>query len=123
MLWRVSGHLRLEGLEGRGACAAPCLCLLRVAAPALTADSCCLHATCCSLSPHYNYGFLLTTPLNPISRTSPPAPTVVHTPQGLGRLVAGEVAYLQLPIMLQQYVDHGGCLFKVYVLGDTSGGR
>ena len=28
---------------------------------------------------------------------------------------------LQLPIMLQQYVEHGGCLFKVYVLGDTYG--
>ena len=27
----------------------------------------------------------------------------------------------QLPIMLQQYVEHGGCLFKVYVLGETSG--
>lgn len=46
---------------------------------------------------------------------------VVHTPRGLERLVAGQAAYLQLPVMLQQYVDHGGCLFKVYVLGDVSG--
>ncbi len=46
---------------------------------------------------------------------------MVHTPRGLERLVAGQAAYLQLPVMLQQYVDHGGCLFKVYVLGDTSG--
>ena len=51
----------------------------------------------------------------------PLPPAVVHTPRGLQRLVAGEAAYLQLPVLLQQYVDHGGCLFKVYVLGDTSG--
>jgi hypothetical protein len=47
---------------------------------------------------------------------------VVHTPGGLERLVAGEAAHLALPVLLQQYVDHGGCLFKVYVLGDTYGG-
>lgn len=56
----------------------------------------------------------------------PPAPAlpcaVVHTPGGLERLVAGEAAHLALPVLLQQYVDHGGCLFKVYVLGDTYGG-
>jgi hypothetical protein len=50
------------------------------------------------------------------------APAVVHTPRGLQRLVAGEARFLQLPVLLQQYVDHGGCLFKVYVLGDASGG-
>ena len=53
--------------------------------------------------------------------TSPTPPVVVHTPRGLQRLVAGEARFLQLPVLLQQYVDHGGCLFKVYVLGDTSG--
>lgn len=35
--------------------------------------------------------------------------------------MAGQAPYLPLPVMLQQYVDHGGCLFKVYVLGETSG--
>lgn len=36
-------------------------------------------------------------------------------------LVPALASPLQLPIMLQQYVEHGGCLFKVYVLGDTYG--
>lgn len=50
-----------------------------------------------------------------------PLPAVVHTPAGLARLLAGEAPFLRPPLMLQQYVEHGGCLFKVYVLGDTSG--
>ncbi|KAL4446825.1 hypothetical protein ABPG77_008069 [Micractinium sp. CCAP 211/92] len=63
---------------------------------------------------------VLAKPLWADGREGSHALAVVHTPRGLERLVAGQAAYLQLPVMLQQYVDHGGCLFKVYVLGDTS---
>ncbi|KAL4856048.1 60S ribosomal protein L35a-3 [Chlorella vulgaris] len=63
---------------------------------------------------------LLAKPLWADGREGSHALAVVHTPQGLRQLVAGEAPFLQLPVILQQYVDHGGCLFKVYVLGDTS---
>lgn len=44
---------------------------------------------------------------------------VVWTDTGLQRLIYPEDAtQLKPPVLLEQYVDHGNCLFKVYVLGD-----
>eukprot|EP00887_Chlorella_sp_A99_P003416 scaffold7.g3416.t1 len=51
---------------------------------------------------------------------------VVHSAEGLLQLVEGggggcaPAGGLGLPCLLEQYVDHGGCLFKVYVLADRA---
>lgn len=43
---------------------------------------------------------------------------VVYNEQGLAALLRGQASGgLHLPLLFQQYVHHGGCLFKVYVLG------
>lgn len=47
---------------------------------------------------------------------------VVWSPDGLKKLLHGslqeETDAPRVPVLLEQYVDHGECLFKVYVLGD-----
>lgn len=43
--------------------------------------------------------------------------------EGLRRIVAGDAlaaAGVALPLLFEQYVNHGTCLFKVYVLGDAA---
>ena len=46
---------------------------------------------------------------------------VVHTEQGLKDLVQGTApGGLSLPLLFEQYVNHGTCLFKVYVLGEEA---
>jgi inositol-1,3,4-trisphosphate 5/6-kinase/inositol-tetrakisphosphate 1-kinase len=44
---------------------------------------------------------------------------LVHDAAGLARLACGDVPGLQLPCVLQEFVDHGGSIFKVYVVGDA----
>jgi len=44
---------------------------------------------------------------------------LVYDEAGLARLAGGEVAGLRPPCVLQQFVDHGGCIFKVYCVGDA----
>ena len=44
---------------------------------------------------------------------------LVYDEEGLARLSRGEVAGLRPPCVLQQFVDHGGSIFKVYVVGDV----
>ncbi|KAK9822224.1 hypothetical protein WJX81_000985 [Elliptochloris bilobata] len=43
---------------------------------------------------------------------------VIHDEAGLVQLVEGRgLRGFRLPVMLQQYVEHGGCLFKIFVMG------
>ncbi|DBA95946.1 TPA: hypothetical protein ACH3X1_001467 [Trebouxia sp. C0004] len=43
---------------------------------------------------------------------------LVHSLEGLERLVKGTgPPGVALPVMLQPFIEHGGCLFKVYVIG------
>ena len=44
---------------------------------------------------------------------------LVHDEEGLTQLARGVVPGLLLPCVLQEFVDHGGSLFKVYVVGDA----
>lgn len=44
---------------------------------------------------------------------------LVHDEEGLTRLARGDVPGLLLPCVLQEFVDHGGSIFKVYVVGDA----
>eukprot|EP00982_Pelagococcus_subviridis_P005823 29843-Pelagococcus_subviridis.AAC.4 len=44
---------------------------------------------------------------------------IVHDVEGLRCVVRGDVAGLRPPCVIQEYVNHGGCLFKVYVVGDV----
>ena len=44
---------------------------------------------------------------------------LVHDQHGLHRLASGDVPGLRPPCVLQEFVDHGGSLFKVYVVGDA----
>mmetsp|Transcript_30912 Transcript_30912/g.100630 ORF Transcript_30912/g.100630 Transcript_30912/m.100630 type:complete len:415 (+) Transcript_30912:15-1259(+) len=44
---------------------------------------------------------------------------VVYDETGLRSIVRGEVAGLRPPCILQQFVNHGGTLFKVYVVGES----
>jgi hypothetical protein len=44
---------------------------------------------------------------------------IVHDVEGLRCVVRGDVAGLRPPCVIQEYVNHGGCLFKVYVVGDA----
>jgi hypothetical protein len=44
---------------------------------------------------------------------------IIHDEYGIGSLYRGEVQGIELPCVLQQYVNHGGFLFKVYVVGDS----
>jgi inositol-1,3,4-trisphosphate 5/6-kinase/inositol-tetrakisphosphate 1-kinase len=43
---------------------------------------------------------------------------LVNSAPGLQQLVTGSAPAPHLPVLLQQYVDHGACLFKIYVLGE-----
>ncbi|KAH7617751.1 hypothetical protein Ndes2526B_g07618 [Nannochloris sp. 'desiccata'] len=45
---------------------------------------------------------------------------VIHSDAGLLRITQGEFSSegLALPLLFEQYINHGGCLFKVYVLGN-----
>ena len=43
---------------------------------------------------------------------------IIHDKKGLACVARGSMAGLQLPCVIQEYVNHGGCLFKVYVVGD-----
>jgi inositol-1,3,4-trisphosphate 5/6-kinase/inositol-tetrakisphosphate 1-kinase len=45
---------------------------------------------------------------------------VINSDAGLLRITQGELQSdgLVLPLLFEQYIDHGTCLFKVYVLGD-----
>lgn len=61
---------------------------------------------------------LLAKPVWADGREGSHALAVVGTQAGLRRLVEGRAAgesagHFALPVLLQQYVDHGGCLFKV----------
>ena len=45
---------------------------------------------------------------------------VIHNEGGLAQLVGGRGPRgIRLPVMLQQYVEHGGCLFKARRPPDT----
>jgi inositol-1,3,4-trisphosphate 5/6-kinase/inositol-tetrakisphosphate 1-kinase len=44
---------------------------------------------------------------------------LVHDGAGLAQLARGDVPGLRLPCVLQEFVDHGGSIFKVYVVGDA----
>lgn len=44
---------------------------------------------------------------------------LVYDEQGLARLARGELAGLSPPCVLQEFVDHGGSIFKVYVVGEA----
>lgn len=44
---------------------------------------------------------------------------IIHDEQGIECLYRGDVAGIKPPCVLQQYVNHGGFLFKVYVVGDV----
>ena len=43
---------------------------------------------------------------------------IIHDQDGLACVVQGAVPGLKPPCVIQEYVNHGGCLFKVYVVGD-----
>ena len=43
---------------------------------------------------------------------------IVHDQDGLACVARGAVPGLKPPCVIQEYVNHGGCLFKVYVVGD-----
>lgn len=44
---------------------------------------------------------------------------IIHDEGGVETLYKGEVSGIELPCVLQEYVNHGGCLFKVYVVGTS----
>ena len=44
---------------------------------------------------------------------------IIHDRDGLSCVSRGDVPGLKPPCIVQEYVNHGGCLFKVYVVGDT----
>ena len=44
---------------------------------------------------------------------------IIHDQDGLATVAAGGVQGLAPPCVMQEYVNHGGCLFKVYVVGDV----
>ena len=44
---------------------------------------------------------------------------IIHDQGGIDALCQGKVSGIELPCVLQEYVNHGGCLFKVYVVGDS----
>ena len=44
---------------------------------------------------------------------------IIHDEDGLGCVARGGVPGLEPPCVIQEYVNHGGCLFKVYVVGDA----
>ena len=43
---------------------------------------------------------------------------IVHDQDGLACIATGGVPGLSPPCVIQEYVNHGGCLFKVYVVGN-----
>ena len=44
---------------------------------------------------------------------------IIHDEDGLACVARGGVPGLEPPCVIQEYVNHGGCLFKVYVVGDA----
>jgi hypothetical protein len=61
---------------------------------------------------------LLVKPLWTDGREGSHGLAVLHDASALGRLLSGNVSSdLQPPLVVQQYVEHGGVLYKVYVLG------
>lgn len=44
---------------------------------------------------------------------------IIHDLDGLASVCRGDVTSLRPPCIMQEYVNHGGYLFKVYVVGDT----
>jgi len=44
---------------------------------------------------------------------------IIHDQGGIEALRQGRVCGIELPCVLQEYVNHGGCLFKVYVVGES----
>ncbi|BDA40908.1 Inositol-tetrakisphosphate 1-kinase 5 [Coccomyxa sp. Obi] len=61
---------------------------------------------------------LLAKPLWADGRDGAHGLAVIHQVEGVEQLVSGEgPSGFGLPAMLQQYVEHGGCLFKVFVMG------
>ena len=44
---------------------------------------------------------------------------IIHDADGLACVVRGDVPGLRPPCIVQEYVNHGGYLFKVYVVGDS----
>ena len=44
---------------------------------------------------------------------------IIHDQDGLVTVASGGVPGLAPPCVMQEYVNHGGCLFKVYVVGDV----
>lgn len=45
---------------------------------------------------------------------------LVYDRDGLAQLARGDLAAIRPPCVLQEFVDHGGSLFKVYVVGDVT---
>lgn len=43
---------------------------------------------------------------------------IIHDEDGLACVARGAVPGLKPPCVIQEYVNHGGCLFKVYVVGE-----
>ncbi len=44
---------------------------------------------------------------------------IIHDQDGIVTVASGGVQGLAPPCVMQEYVNHGGCLFKVYVVGDV----
>lgn len=44
---------------------------------------------------------------------------IIYDEEGVQELLEGKLEPLKPPVVLQQFLEHGGVLFKVYVLGDT----
>lgn len=62
---------------------------------------------------------LLAKPLKADGSQDSHALALVHDHSGLARLAKGQVPGLEPPCVLQEFVDHGGALFKVYVVGEN----
>lgn len=62
---------------------------------------------------------LLAKPLKADGSQDSHALALVHDHDSLQRLSSGLVSGLEPPCVLQEFVDHGGALFKVYVVGDN----
>lgn len=45
---------------------------------------------------------------------------LVYDAEGLVQLARGDLAAIRPPCVVQEFVDHGGCLFKVYVVGNVT---
>lgn len=62
---------------------------------------------------------LLAKPLKADGSETSHALALLHDERALERVALGECVGLEPPCVLQEFVDHGGALFKVYVVGNN----